>query len=360
MEFGRFVAADHNARAIMAAARRWGGKHGRAASLMTIPAALGLVPVPGGALFSAPFVDQMTSEEHWAPEWKTAINYWFRHVWEYWWPIYPVTIVTLSIFQIETWQYMGLQIPLTLAAFFAGYFFLVRKHLNALAQEETVHISSARRALFIAIPLLLILISAIGLPFVFEPLIPAMGVQTRKLISILCGLAVALSFILWKEPKEKRHRLFDQLFTKKTMNILTSLGGVLVFKYMLEASKILPIAAEELLNSGIPILLVIALLPFIAGLVTGIAVAFAGTAFPLVAGLIASSNGELPLLSTVILAFTFGYAGMMLSPVHLCLLLTRDYFSATLAKTYRHLLPCVATVSMCGVLIHLLLRLGGL
>jgi len=33
-------------------------------------------------------VQQIVDEEHWAPEWKTAVNYWFRHVVEYWWPIY--------------------------------------------------------------------------------------------------------------------------------------------------------------------------------------------------------------------------------------------------------------------------------
>ena len=56
MEIGHFMASDENGKAIVALARRYGGKHGQAVSLILIPAAIGLVPMPGGALFSAPLV----------------------------------------------------------------------------------------------------------------------------------------------------------------------------------------------------------------------------------------------------------------------------------------------------------------
>jgi hypothetical protein len=56
MEVGYFMASEENGKAIVATARRFGGKHGQAASLILIPAAIGLVPMPGGALFSAPLV----------------------------------------------------------------------------------------------------------------------------------------------------------------------------------------------------------------------------------------------------------------------------------------------------------------
>jgi hypothetical protein len=109
MEIGHFMASDENGKAIVSLARRYGGKHGQAASLVLIPAAIGLVPLPGGALFSAPLVGQSTENSS-SPEWKAAVNYWFRHILEYWWPLYPVVIVTLSIFTLQTWKFMLLQI----------------------------------------------------------------------------------------------------------------------------------------------------------------------------------------------------------------------------------------------------------
>lgn len=359
VELGRFVAAEHNAAAIMQAARRWGGRHGRAASLMTIPAVLGLIPVPGGALFSAPFVHRLTGDAEQTAEWKATTNYWFRHVWEYWWPLYPVTILTLSIFDLPTWQYIFVQFPLTFATIGAGYFWLVRPHLETLKDAEPPPAETPRRVWLVFASLGLVLCCALLLPRPLQHFAPQLGGQSAKLIAILIGLAVALGLVAFAEKPGQRPVPFRGLFKRKTLNILFSLAGVLIFKHMMEQSGLLPEAAEDLARSGISPWLIITALPFIAGLVTGIALGFAGTAFPLVAGLVADPAVNLPLLSTIVLCFGAGYAGMMLSPVHLCLILTRDYFSAAFGGTYRHLVPCVLTVFAAVVVLHFALRTAG-
>ena len=97
-------------------------------------------------------------------------------------------------------------------------------------------------------------------------------------------------------------------------------------------------------------------MPFIAGLVTGIAIGFAGAAFPLVVGLMSAEGSSLTPMATLVLAFTMGYAGMMLSPVHLCFVLTKEYFVAPFSRMYRYLVPCVLTVMAAGLLLHVLFR----
>jgi hypothetical protein len=123
-----------------------------------------------------------------------------------------------------------------------------------------------------------------------------------------------------------------------------TLAGVLIFKFMLGASGLLPVAGDELMDSGIPPVVAVALLPFVAGLVTGIALGFTGTAFPLVVGLLHAEGSGLTPLATLFLAYGFGYMGMMLSPVHLCLLVTRDYYGSRLTAVYRWLWPCAFSV----------------
>jgi hypothetical protein len=44
------------------------------------------------------------------------------------------------------------------------------------------------------------------------------------------------------------------------------------------------------------------------------------------------------------LAYVSGYVGMMLSPVHICLLVTKDYFKASLAASYLHIYKPAAAV----------------
>ena len=121
----------------------------------------------------------------------------------------------------------------------------------------------------------------------------------------------------------------------------------------------MPDAARDLAQSGVPVKWVVALLPLVAGLITGVAAGFAGLAFPLIMGLM-SADATLTSLATLALAFGFGYVGMLLSPVHLCLILTRDYFEAALPYIYRHILPCVVVTAVTAIVLHLALSAWGL
>jgi len=72
-----------------------------------------------------------------------------------------------------------------------------------------------------------------------------------------------------------------------------------------------------------------------------------------------AADPHLSQASVLVLAFSMGYAGMMLSPVHLCYILSRRYFVSGLFQSYVYLLPCVAAVAAWGVFMHIALRMGG-
>ncbi|MBN2441293.1 MAG: DUF401 family protein, partial [Spirochaetales bacterium] len=99
-------------------------------SVALLPAVIGLLPMPGGALFSAPLVDDCDTENVVEPVLKTRINYWFRHVWEYWWPVYPGVLLAIEITRLPMWQFIILQLPLTILSILTGYIFFLRKVEN--------------------------------------------------------------------------------------------------------------------------------------------------------------------------------------------------------------------------------------
>jgi integral membrane protein (TIGR00529 family) len=340
----------------MRAAAQWGGRHGRALTLMVIPSVIGLVPMPGGALFSAPLVEQTVREKEWTPDWKAAVNYWFRHVWEYWWPLYPVVIVSLPIFDMETWAFMGTTFWFSPVAIIAGYLFLVRPHLDRLSVSEAGAQASHRRVAWLAVPLLVVVVSMLFLPLILRGWFPDMDLGVRKMLAMLMGMAFGIVLMAWDERRRGRRDMFKGILSRKTAQLLTTLDGVLIFQSLLDTSGLLPAAGAGLSSRGGSLFLVTALLPFIAGLVTGIALGFAGTSFPLVVGLMQAEGSGMTPMSTLALAFGFGYAGMMLSPVHLCFVLTRNFFSASYRSIYRHIWPCVAVVMAASVVLHLLLR----
>jgi uncharacterized protein len=360
LEFGRFIGHERNAEAILGAAGTWGGRHGRAMSLMIIPAAIGLVPMPGGALVSAPLVDRAAPEAAWSPAWKSAVNYWFRHLWEYWWPLFPVVIVTLSIFRVPPWQYMAALLPFSVASALAGYVFLVRPHLEQLAAGGTGGREGTAPLRPLALALGCVVLGTLALPPVLGAWLPGVASQHVKMIAMLLAMSAGL-WVLYRDATRAgvSWTPFGEMGRSRAVQQLSALAGVVVFQLMLESSALLPEAGAELVASGIPLLGIVALLPFIAGLVTGIAVGFAGAAFPIVTGLLQTEGSGLTPLSTLVLAFGFGYAGMMLSPVHLCLILTREYFAAPSAFFYRLFAPCVAALLAVAVALCALLRALG-
>jgi len=100
----------------------------------------------------------------------------------------------------------------------------------------------------------------------------------------------------------------------------------------------------------LPTLAILAALPFLVGFATGLSLPFVGIAFPLLVPFIAP---DLEVNSyALLLAYTSGMVGLLLSPLHLCLILSAEYFKATLAKVYRYILPPLLAMEAIVILIY--------
>jgi hypothetical protein len=111
---------------------------------------------------------------------------------------------------------------------------------------------------------------------------------------------------------------------------------------------------DELMALGIPLLMVKMVIPFVSGAVTGIAVGFVGASFPLVFALLGPDPSLNQIASTTTFAYGFGFMGMMLSPVHICFLVTNEYFKTRLLHAYRYLwgpviAVLIASLGLAGV-----------
>ena len=81
---------------------------------------------------------------------------------------------------------------------------------------------------------------------------------------------------------------------------------------------------------------VVAALPFISGLVIGFALEFVGSSYPLIIILLYWQIQGIEMLAYLLLpmASVIWEWWIMMGPVHLCLLVSNDYFHADLAGTY--------------------------
>ncbi len=323
-------------------------------TLVAFPAMIGMLPMPGGAVFSAPMVGAVSENSALSPTRKSILNYWFRHIWEYWFPLYPGVILAIVLSRVEPGQFIALELPMTLVALSAGYLLILRS--TQLPGKRALNLSprNVRRFLYEMIPILLMVLCMLLLGPVAKRLASSWQSDSEilKRSPILIGLVTSTAWVVF--TGKMQGGTFLRLFTKKGVwGMVLLILGLMVFKQVLESGGVVVSLKEELLAYHIPLVVLVALLPFIAGVVTGIAVGFVGVSFPVVLSLLEGSGlSGFQLLPYVFLGYSWGYAGMMLSPVHLCLLLTRDYFKAELFRIYkRYLIPLNAVALLASVVL---------
>jgi integral membrane protein (TIGR00529 family) len=297
-----------------------------------IPMFGGLLPMPGGTMLTAPMVESAVSTGHATPEQKLFVSYWFRHVWEYIWPVYPGVVVGAALAGREVADLFIANWPATVAAIGAGWLFVLRKVDAGRNHRSGTRVSGWKDILHGVWPFAIVIAGVLVLKF--------------ELVLVILVVIAALALIerpngtdIWKA------------FRRGTeFQIVTLIVGVAAYKHLLEAAEIIDAVPPFLLDMNLPITAVIAIVPLIVGLITGVTLAYIGVCFPLLIPLMGSPVN----MQLVMLAFVSGFVGCLLSPVHLCLVLTREYFHATWGGIYRMLLPSCAAIMAVAVLIVLL------
>jgi uncharacterized protein len=318
-----------------------------------LPAIIGLLPMPGGALFSAPFLASTDEKNALLPEQKSAINYWFRHIWEYWWPLYPGVIMAIQCSGLPVGHYLLIMAPFTAASVVGGWLFMLRAIPLAHPGDNRER-GRRRDALRTLWPIgLLVAISVAA-----SALLPHAGVPAAlaNLYGMLAGLVVALAFVFGNDARTFRKSCV-LFFTPATWSLVLVVASVLAFSAVLQIpldahnATLVSLMRDEFLRMGIPLIVILVLIPFISGLVTGISVAFVGAGFPIVFALIGDHPPQNVLLATTALAYASGYVGLMLSPVHICYIMSNEYFKTRFSRTYRYLIGPSATVAVSAVVL---------
>ncbi|MDR1931943.1 MAG: DUF401 family protein [Spirochaetales bacterium] len=321
--------------------------------LAVLPAVVGLLPMPAGALFSAPLLDDADDGKNLSPLRKTRVNYWFRHIWEFWWPLYPGVLLAADLTGLPIWKQTGLMMPLFFAAAGGGFIFLLKGIPSGPPQPR----AAGDKAFF---PLVLPTVTVIGVYGLLLLTVPALGRFNKYLpmvIGVVCGILVLqiqrpASGAVWKKV----------LLSKRTLGLVIIVVLARVYGAFIEArlpggTLLMDALQGELDAFGIPALLLVIIIPFVSGLTTGITVGYIGASFPVVLSLAGPDTGGL--FATLILGYGCGFIGMMLSPIHVCLIVTNEYFKTNLFESLMGIARPALFVFICAAFYSFLWSFAG-
>lgn len=286
-------------------------------TLAIMPAFLGLLPSLGGARFSAPFVEEASKGVHMNPYQKTNVNFWFRHVFEYSNPINPGLIMACSIAMIPISDFIIHLGWLTFVAIILGWVFFIRPLKVIPQQEKHLDESTFKKSIIdifislspVFVNFILVVFFDVGPAIAMGVVVFAMFIALKILNRPISGKEVIVGALDWK--------------------LLANISCIFYFIELLTNTNVLNEIVIAFQSLPFPVEVIIAALSFLIGIITGMSQGHVAIVFPIVA---AMAPGDINLMG---IAMVFGVAGQMLTPTHMCLIITVDYFKSSLFKTIR-------------------------
>lgn len=289
-------------------------------TLAVMPAFLGLLPSLGGARFSAPIVEEASKGLRLTNDHQSAINFWFRHIFEFSSPIIPGMIMACNIAGVAYSEFITHLCWLTVLMFSVGWFVLIRPiKADSIKENTGTQAADEQGWQDLWLSLSPVILTFVLVVFFNMNASVGMGVVTA-------GLFIVLHFT--KREVSLKEVVVGAIDMKMFFNVLC----ILYFIQILTVTQVLQEIVAAFQSSPLPVPVIIACVSFIIGVLTGMSQGHVAIIMPIIA---AMQTGSLNLAGV---AMAFGVAGQMLTPTHMCLVVTVDYFKANFFKTLKPVL----------------------
>ena len=288
-------------------------------TLGLIPAIIGLLPVFGGAHMSAPLVKEASQKFEVDSSRMVAVNLIFRHLVYFIFPLYPSLIMVQDMTGISLYTIIKYNFLPFLMMLIGSYFVILKPmqiNSHVSCSKEHVGFKDAALLLYYVSPILLV----VALTIVMDNLVVA-----------------ALASILWVLFLNT-HNEISKLYSYIRNSIIPAINwelALIIYGALLFQNFVIKIGAVEQIalyfdKWQIPLILVALILPFLVGMMTGATIGALGITIPIFLPFIGLDSGAL----LVSIIFMMTLCGYLISPLHICFILSQQYFGGDLKRIY--------------------------
>jgi len=307
-------------------------------SIVLLPMIVGLLPMPGGALISAIMIKDLVKKYKVKPAEATFINYWFRHIWVPVWPLYPSIVICATIIKVGYIEIIKATYPIMIGMLLAGIIYIRNYFEESNYNFNNINVNKFK----LSVDLLksfypILLIAILGLIFKLD-----------LLITLLLALA-----ILYACKRPSIEQLKEILRKTVDIKIVILVIAIMCYEDLITYTNSAQVFFNHLNNLNVPLPLAAFILSFIVGFSVGIEISYSAIALPLLIMFTGIGSELIP--KNLMLVIAGGLVGVMLSPLHLCLILTSQYYSVKLIKVYKFLIPAAVILGMVSWIYYLII-----
>jgi len=310
-------------------------------TLGVIPAVYGLMPVPGGALFSVPMIDEEGDKYNLDKNKKNFLNIWFRHIW---FPIYPISSAMILICSnefsdINIYTLIIANIPAFIASVGIGII-LLKKFIKKAPKQKIKQKKDYSGLIYLLPPVL---------PLFFYALLQVLGLPQIRSFLIGVIFSIILVFFITKVNKKEGIYILKKSLTWK---LAMAIFGIMIFREMFEVSQANNIIADIIGSFSIPAIAIVIIIPLILGTLTGYNLGAIALSYFLVEPFFHLTG--LSIIGITSIIFISSLAGYLISPIHLCNVLSSEYLKTDTTRMYKTFVPAVFSLLIVQTIIVML------
>jgi len=291
-------------------------------ALTIVPGAIGLLPVAGGALMSAPIVDSIGSEAGLSKARRNFANVWYRHILVYVYPLSSLIIITASVFDISIAKLVVDQLIMAAIMYLIG--------IPIVGIKISRRNNKANKSMLIRdfSPIL----TSVVMAFILFPIDRYFPIGRISItIAALFGIVV---FILVE--KASLNDVKNSLKDVKLWEITLISFEIMIFRTLFSEMDLGPLV-DVIAGSGFSKNLLVLFVPLFLSFISGTPSAGIAISAPILQSIAGSSKA----IADLVYASSFiGYLG---SPLHLCYVYSSEYFAVGMRETYKYMLPASIT-----------------
>ncbi|WP_169824247.1 DUF401 family protein [Clostridium formicaceticum] len=295
-------------------------------TILLAPSIMGTLLVYGGALMSCPVVGRLGDRLSISKDEKATINLLFRHTLFLIFPLSPAMILAIELGEIAAWDLIKIQFPISVFMYILGYILFIRNYKDPEIKKVNTqeYLKAIMQFLLYALPILISLLGALifSMPFY---------------ISLLLGIGISMAINTYDKRYDTKYDMGENplktMYKGLKMPLVIAIIGIMFYRNIVTDMDEIYVFFGNLLEQGMPLELLI----FMACAVICLSLASAqpGIAilFPIVLPL--APDYDTKLLYAMFI-FTTSFLFYYISPLHLCQVLTLEYFEVGLRKLYKN------------------------
>lgn len=328
------------------------------AAIMAVPALIGSMPVLGGAAVSAPLVDKLGDGLGLPPEAKAGVNLVFRHGMFFLFPFSPAMILVANLIGVSVGTLISKLWLYGVGFCLAGYWALLRnagvrqsQHAASPTSDSTTGpgctasptrenagpvLSATRTRDFKTKSLAGFLRH--GSPLLLA-LVLSIAFHVPLWASMISGVVLALAMAYFeKAPLPSARTVIEG----SNLSQVAAMLWIMAFKEFATISPVFPALVNSAKSYGIPPALLAMVLPALFGYVSAHHTTTMGVMIPILVPAGASPSAVLYFACVI---YGASFVAYFASPLHLCQVLTCQYYDVGLAKVYKAYWPVLLSVA---------------